>query len=344
MLQAVSSELTIHLVTIFLLAAASFSLSMLLTPIYTFFTYHYKLWMVPRTLAVTGEEAPFLARLFAAKYRRNLPVMAGLIFVFVITIVMLAFGAQNAQTWFLIAGLVGGGMVGFIGDFINLRGLAGGRLRVLLKLVLITAIGLIGGWMFYYYFGQTSIHLPFTPNDVQIGWFIVPLFALAIVATGNAINITDGPDGLAGGLAAIAFGYFGVIALMQANIGVAGFCFTTVGALISYVWFNIFPARFLMSGVGSFALGTSLAGVAMLTDTLFLLPIIGFVFVADTATSLLQIFSKKIFKKKIFLSAPIHYHLQLVGWPETKVTMRFWIVGQMCGVLGLIVALLGSFI
>src|SRR5690606_8319403 len=130
----------------------------------------------------------------------------------------------------------------------------------------------------------------------------------------------------AGGLAAIAFGSFGVISIMQGNGLMAGFCFTVVGALLSYLWFNIHPARFFMGDVGSFALGTSLGVVAMLTDTLFILPIIGLLFVVEAGSSLIQITSKRLFKKKVFISAPIHHHLEAIGWPETKVTMRFWVI------------------
>ena len=140
-----------------------------------------------------------------------------------------------------------------------------------------------------------------------------PLFGFAVVATGNAVNISDGLDGLAGGLVSVAYGAFGIIAILQGQFMLAGFCFTVVGALLSYLWFNIFPARFFMGDVGSFALGTSLGVVAMLTNTLFLLPIIGFVFVIEAGSSLIQIFSKKVFKHKIFLSAPIHHHLEATG-------------------------------
>ena len=113
---------------------------------------------------------------------------------------------------------------------------------------------------------------------------------------------------------------------------------------LRYVWFNIYPARFFMGDVGSFALGTALGVVAMLTDTLFLLPIIGFVFVAEAGSSLIQILSKKIRHKKVFLSAPVHHHLEAQGWPEVKVTMRFWVIGQVCGALGLMLALAGGYV
>lgn len=346
MQETISTELINNLVTLFLLAFGSFGLTMLFTPIYTFFAYRYKLWKVPRSIAVTGEKAPVLAKLHAAKHRRNIPMMAGIVFTSVITVLTFVFNLDRGQTWLPLAALIGGGMVGLIDDIINVRELGGGYkgLRAPLKFAMIAGIGIACAWFFYYKLGYDTIHLPFPPYDLTIGWWMVPLFAFVVVATGNAVNITDGLDGLAGGLAATAFGYFGVIAFLQGNFGIAGFCFTVVGALLSYTWFNIYPARFFMSDIGSFALGTSLGVVAMLTDTLFLLPIIGFVFVVDTATSLLQILSKKIFKRKIFLSAPIHHHFEAIGWPEAKVTMRFWLLGQACGALGLVIALIGGYI
>ena len=164
------------------------------------------------------------------------------------------------------------------------------------------------------------------------------------MSAGNAVNISDGLDGLAGGLLMSAFGAFGIIAVLQGNFGIAAFCMTVVGALLSYLWFNVAPARFFMGDVGSFALGISLGVVAMLTDTLFLLPIIGFVFVLEAGSSLIQIFSKKVFKRKVFIAAPIHHHLQALEWPKTKVTMRFWVIGQVCAALGVILALTGGHI
>jgi phospho-N-acetylmuramoyl-pentapeptide-transferase len=346
MLQIVSEDNISHLVSGFLLAFASFCFTMLLTPVYTFFAYRYKLWKIPRTVSVTGEAAPVFSHLHAAKHRRHIPMMAGVVFVAVISALTLLFNFERSQTWLPLAALIGGGAVGLIDDIVNVRGLGGGLkgLRASLKFVMITTVGFIGALFFYYKLGYDTVHLPIPFLDLNIGWLIVPLFTMVVVATGNAVNITDGLDGLAGGLSATAFLTFGVIAFLQGNYGIAAFCFTVVGALLSYVWFNIFPARFFMSDVGSFALGTSLGVVAMMTDTLFLLPIIGLVFVVDTGSSLIQIISKKMFKRKIFLSAPIHHHFEAIGWPETKVTMRFWVIGQASAIVGLLVALLGGYI
>lgn len=342
----VSPEIINQLAIVFLLGFVGFSLSMLLTPIYTHFAYKYKWWKKNRTTDIMGVKTPIFTKLHAAKIARNIPTMAGLVIVVAVASITFGFNLDRNQTWLPLVALLGGGIVGLIDDIINFRGLGGGvkGLRAPIKFAMITVVGLVCAWFFYYKLGYDTIHLPFAPYDLYLGWWIIPLFAFVIVATGNAVNITDGLDGLAGGLSAMAFGVFGVIAFLQGNVGIAGFCFTIVGAMVAYTWFNIFPARFFMTDVGSFALGTSLGVVAMLTNTLFLLPIIAFVFVADTATSLIQILSKKFFKRKIFLSAPVHHHFEAIGWHESKVTMRFWLIGQMSGVLGLMLAIVGGYV
>jgi len=244
-----------------------------------------------------------------------------------------------------LAALVGGALVGILDDIVNLRGSGEGvaGLRSGLKFAMITAIGAGLGWYFFAKIGVSAIYIPFI-GDVTLGWLMIPLFTFVIVATGNAVNISDGLDGLAGGLASISFGAFGVIALLQTQFLLSGFCFTVVGALLSYLWFNIYPARFFMGDVGSFALGTSLGVVAMLTNTLFLLPVIGIVFVIEAGSSLIQITSKKIFKRKVFISAPIHHHLEAGGWPETKVTMRFWVIACVAAFTGVLLAIAGGHI
>ncbi len=339
----VLAELTTGLTGTFLLSVGAFLLAMVLTPIYTFVAYRYKFWKKQRTTSTTGEKLEVFNKLHADKFKRNIPTMAGVIFVVAITTITLLFNLDRGQTWLPLAALAGGAFVGLMDDIINIRGQGTGvaGLRSSLKFSMITAIGLGLGWFFFAKLGVHAIHIPFL-GDYSLGWLIVPIFAFVVVATSNAVNISDGLDGLAGGLLAISFGSFGVIALLQSQLILSGFCFTAVGALLSYLWFNIYPARFFMGDVGSFALGTSLGVVAMLTNTLFLLPIIGIVFVAEAGSSLIQIISKKYFGHKIFLSAPIHQHLQANGWPETKVTMRFWVIGHVAAFVGVLLALAGG--
>jgi phospho-N-acetylmuramoyl-pentapeptide-transferase len=339
----VASSLSDEFVRSFILSVAAFVLAMVLTPVYTFVAYRYKFWKRQRTESTTGELLKVFTKLHANKFKRNIPTMAGMVFVVAIVVITLLLNLDRAETWLPLAALVSGAFVGLIDDVINIRG--GGKgvagLRSSLKFLMITAIGLALGWFFFEKLGVSAVHIPFI-GPWELGWLIIPIFAFVVVATGNAVNISDGLDGLAGGLAAIAFGSFGIIALLQGNGIMAGFCFTVVGALLSYLWFNIYPARFFMGDVGSFALGTSLGVVAMLTDSLFILPIIGLVFVVEAGSSLIQIFSKKVFKRKIFISAPIHHHLEAIGWPETKVTMRFWIIATVCSFVGVMLALAGG--
>jgi phospho-N-acetylmuramoyl-pentapeptide-transferase len=171
---------------------------------------------------------------------------------------------------------------------------------------------------------------------------VIALFWLVVIATGISVNFSDGLDGLAGGLLTSSFAAYSVIAVVEHKLALAGFCLSLVGALLSYTWFNIYPARFFMGDAGSFALGTALGVIAMQTDTVYVLPIIGLVYVVETGSVILNRLSRKLrHGKKIFRSSPIHHHFEAIGWPETKVTMRFWILGQVCAVLGLIVFLLG---
>jgi phospho-N-acetylmuramoyl-pentapeptide-transferase len=335
--------LTHNLIGTFILSVVAFLLAMFLTPIYTFLAYRYRFWKKQRSTSTTGEKLEIFTKLHANKFKRNIPTMAGIIGVAAITIVTVFFNLDRAQTWLPLAALLGGGAVGLLDDVINIRGqgLGVAGLRSGLKFIMIIGLALVLGWFFYAKLGYNSIHIPFI-GDIALGWFIVPLFVLAVVSTGNAVNISDGLDGLAGGLLAISYGVFGTIALLQGHELLAGFCFTVLGALLSYLWFNIYPARFFMGDVGSFAFGTSLGVVAMMTNTLFLLPIIGVLFVIEAGSSLIQIISKRYFHRKIFISAPIHHHLEAKGWPETKVTMRFWVIGCVAGFIGVLLALTGG--
>jgi phospho-N-acetylmuramoyl-pentapeptide-transferase len=338
-------HLTTDLNATFILSIGAFLLSMVLTPVYTYFAYRYKFWKKQRSTSTLGEKLQIFTKLHQNKFTRNIPTMAGIIGVIAISVVTLGFNWDRAQTQLPLAALIGGAAVGLLDDIINIRGQGKGvaGLRSSLKFVMIILMSLVLGWFFYAKLGYTSIHVPFV-GDWQVGVWIIAIFVLVVVSTGNAVNISDGLDGLAGGLLAVSFSVFGMIALLQGHLKIAGFCFTVVGALLSYLWFNIYPARFFMGDVGSFAFGTSLGVIAMLTNTLFLLPIIGMIFVIEAGSSLIQITAKRFFGRKIFISAPIHHHLEAKGWPETKVTMRFWVIACVAGFIGLLLALTGGHI
>jgi len=333
------------LIKLLLLGFLGFTISMLLTPIYTTLAYKYQWWKKARTDAWSGGEAVVYAKLHAAKHSRNIPNMAGLIFVITIAIIVLSVDLARSQTWLPLAGMLAAGSIGLVDDIMNIRGLnkkiAGMKAKI--KFLLYSLVGLVGGFWFYDKLGVHSIYLPYF-NNVSIGIGIIILFWLVVTATANAVNITDGLDGLAGGLLVSSFIAYAIIASVESKYFIAGFCLVVVGALLSYTWFNIYPARFFMGDVGSFALGTALGIIAMQTNTIYILPIIGGVYVIETGSVIINRLSKKLrHGKKVFLSSPIHHHFEAIGWPETKVTMRFWIIGQMAAVIGLIIFLVGRY-
>jgi len=306
--------------------------------------YRFQWWKKQRTAAMGGASSAVYNKLHAEKHKRHIPTMAGLIFVITIALVTLAANLQRSQTWLPLAGMLAAGGVGLIDDILNIYshgGIAG--MQAKLKLFLYSAIALTGGWWFYDKLGVTSIQLPLV-HTLHLGWVIIILFWFVVIATANAVNITDGLDGLAGGLLISSFSAYAVISVVESKYGLAGFCLTVVGGLLSYTWFNIYPARFFMGDVGAFALGTALGIIAMQTNTIYVLPIIGLVYVAETGSVIINRLSRKLrHGKKVFLSSPIHHHFEAIGWPETKVTMRFWVVGQVSAVLGIIVFLIGRY-
>ncbi|HUC87328.1 MAG TPA: phospho-N-acetylmuramoyl-pentapeptide-transferase [Candidatus Saccharimonadales bacterium] len=332
----------VSLTRILTLGFAGFAISMLLTPVYTRLAYRNKWWKRTNTEAITGEQAPIYQKLHAAKHKRNIPTMGGLVIIVTVAVVTLLLNLTRSQTYLPLFVLVGAGLVGLLDDYFNITGNGGiAGLRWKVKFGLIFTVALLGALYFYFKLGYHLIHIPAVGN-FSIGWGYIPLIVLVVVSTANAVNITDGLDGLSGGLLSTAFGAYAIIAYFQHSYGIAGFCATIVGVMLTYTWFNIYPARFFMGDSGAFALGTTLGVIAVLTNAIVVLPIIGGVFVIEAGSSLLQITSKKLFKRKIFLSAPIHHHLEAIGWPETKVTMRLWVVGQALGVIGLTLGLLGN--
>ena len=327
-----------------LLTLAGFLVSMALTPFYTHIAYKYKFWKKQKKTTVDGEALPIMTKLHAHKFKRAFPTMAGIVGIVAVTAVTWIFNLDRGQTWLPLAGFLGGSVVGAIDDLINIfgsgRGAAG--LRGPVKFFLITVVGVVLGWFFAMKLGWTSIMVPYL-GSIQIGAVgMILIFAFAIVATSNAVNITDGLDGLSGGLVMIAYASFGIIAMIQGKMMLFGFCMTVVGWLLSYIWFNVPPARFMMGDTGSFALGAGLGVVAMMTNSFLLLPVIGLMLVVETGSSLIQLLSKKFLKRKVFISAPLHHHLEAKGWGEAKIVMRFWIIAGVCAFVGIFMAATGG--
>jgi phospho-N-acetylmuramoyl-pentapeptide-transferase len=248
---------------------------------------------------------------------------------------------SRSETYLPIAAFLLAAWVGLVDDFWNVRqrGAHGGGLRARQRLLLYTAIAVLGAWWFYAKLDWTTLHVPFVGNYDIHAWYI-PLFVFVIVATSFSVNEADGLDGLAGGMLLAAFTTFGVIAVVQGKFELASFIAVIVGALTAFLWFNIPPARFFMGDTGAMGMGVTLGVIAMLTNTSLLLPVICLPFVIESASVIIQRISKKLHNgKKVFLSSPIHHHLEAKGWPEPKIVMRFWIISALSSVLGLILLL-----
>jgi phospho-N-acetylmuramoyl-pentapeptide-transferase len=223
-------------------------------------------------------------------------------------------------------------------DFLDIKQLGhkGRGFSFRFKVLLYALVAIIGSWWFYFKLGYDYVHVPFYGN-VVMGWLFIPFFILVVVGTSFAVNETDGLDGLAGGVLLISFFAYAIIAFMQGRDNLASFLGVIIGGLLAFLWFNVFPARFFMGDTGSMGLGVVLAIIAFLTNSVLLLPIIGFIFVLETLSMIAQLIWRRVFHKKLLISSPLHHHLEARGWPETKVTMRFWILSAVASIGGVII-------
>lgn len=328
------------LTKMFWLTALSFVIALIWTPLFTDFLYKNKLGKRIRQTGLDEKKAPIFYKYH--KQKENTPTMGGLLVWVTAAIITVLFNLSRSGTWLPVFALVASGVIGAIDDLANIRGIGPNRggLAFKYKFFLYLFIAIVGAWWFYAKLGWDIFHFPGF-GDISFGFWYVPIFIFVIVGMAFAVNETDGLDGLAGGTLAIAYSAYGIIALAEGKMALAAFCGTIIGALLAFLWFNIYPARFFMGDTGSMALGTTLGVIAFLTNAVAVLPIIGFVFVIEAISVIIQIISKKFWHKKVFLSSPIHHHLQALGWPETKITMRFWVISAVMAVIGVMIALIG---
>ena len=317
----------------------SFLIAFMVAPLLTRFLDKNRLGKRLRQHGVDGKATPIFAKLHAKK--EGTPVMGGLLFWVTTALLTLLFNLDRGETFLPVFALIGAGIIGAIDDVMNItgKGSNGGGLRLRDKFIVYLGIAVVGAWWFYQKLGWNSIGIPHFGSH-EIGWLYVPLFIITVIFCSFSMNQTDGLDGLAGGVSMIAFFVFTFIALAQGKVHLAIFCATLSGSLLAFLWFNIFPARFFMGDTGSMALGMTLPIVAFLTNSVVLLPFILIIPFLEGISTIIQIISKKVFHRKVFLVAPIHHHLEALGWPETKVTMRFWVIAAVSAAIGLLLALM----
>lgn len=341
-------------------AVVAFAAGILITPFITKRLYAHKAWKKrPGKTTLTGDEAVEFNKLHKDR-EREVPRMGGMVIWGSALITILGMWGlslllpttetikmgflSRAQTWIPLFALCIGAVVGLINDVLDIY-YDGNGLSLRRRLLVVIAMSLFIGWWFYEKLDITAVGIPFY-QPLEIGWLIIPLFVIITLAL-YASGIIDGIDGLAGGVFAIIFAAYAVIALAQNQIDLAAFSAMLTGATLAFLWFNVPPARFFMTETGTMALTLTLATIAFMTDTLgegigiAVLPVIGFLLVATVGSTVLQIVYKRLFNKKLFRIAPLHHHFEAIGWPGTKVAMRYWILGSVCAFFGVILALIG---
>lgn len=252
---------------------------------------------------------------------------------------------NRAETYLPLFSLLFAAIVGLIDDIFGIMGKGphGGGLSVKQKLGLYTLLAALGAWWFYFRLDWDILYVPFYGN-VAMGWWYIPFFMFVLIATAFSTNETDGLDGLAGGTLFFAFGALAIISFASGHFDLAAMNAVILGALLAFLWFNIYPARFFMGDTGSMSLGITLGVMVMLTNTALFLPFFSSIMIFESVTVIIQLLSKKFRKKKVFLSTPIHHHFEALGWPESQITMRFWIITIVTTTIGLALYFLARYL
>jgi phospho-N-acetylmuramoyl-pentapeptide-transferase len=267
------------------------------------------------------------------------PTMGGMLLVVVVMFLAMAMRIEDVSTLTPMLTLVGVGILGAIDDYVNVQ--TGIGIRGRRKLVWQTIVAVLAGWYIQRHFHITEINVPLVGAVGVAPLLFIFFVAFVIVAMSNGVNLTDGLDGLAGGVLIFSYVAYLLIALVavpalgkhsQPNLAV--FCALIIGALIGFLWFNVHPAQLFMGDSGALSLGATLAVVATISGQLLLLAVIGAVFVAVTLSVILQVGSFRLRGRRIFRMAPLQHHFELIGWAEEKITVRFWIVSALAGLLG----------
>jgi phospho-N-acetylmuramoyl-pentapeptide-transferase len=343
------SMLLSQAVRVTILTTISFVIALAVTPLWFKFLKKYKFGKQLRGSA----DAPVFSELHKGK--AGVPTGAGIIIWSTVIGMAIIFdvmrhlfgGAWNylnfvdrAETYLPLAALLIAALIGLLDDWLGvlkLGGASGGGLKVRQKAVVYLLIACIGAWWFYFRLGWNILFIPFFGNFI-IGWWYIPIFLFIIFATAFSANETDGLDGLLGGVSLFAFVSLATVAFVLHRYNLAAFSGTIIGALLAFLWFNIYPAKFFMGDTGSMSLGITIGVVAMLTNTTLILPLFTIILVIESLSVIIQVISKKLrHGKKVFRSAPIHHHFEALGWPESQVTMRFWIVSAVFCALGLVI-------
>lgn len=347
------------LIKVFLPAVLAFIVGIIITPLFTKYFYQFRLWKRASRLDNDVAMSEAFKQVHDATTETGTPRVGGVIiwtttFIVIVGMFLLSKVTKDpvlqrldflsrGQTLLPLAALLFGGLFGLMEDFLEIftdrftfmrQGLPARYL-----IMVITIIGFFASLWFYLKLGMDFVHIPFV-GDIHLGWIFIPVFILVVLGTFSS-RVIDGIDGLAGGVMAIAFASFGIIAFVKNFVDIAALCLVITGGILAFLWFNIPPARFYMGETGMLGLTLSLAVIAFMTNSVLVLPIVGILLVATSFSSTIQILSKKYFGRKIFKIAPLHHHFQAMGWSREKITMRYWVISLMAAAVGIIIAIVG---
>lgn len=349
----------LNVLKVFAPSALAFFFGLMLAPFLTDFLYKHKLWKKKSgKIDPLGKETPIFNSLHKEK-EIGTPRMGGIIIwvsvlctIGVIYLLTVFFPGDKfflklnflsrSQTWLPLFTLLIGSIVGLVDDILQVTGRGDGKagLAFWKRMMIVVILGLIGGYWFYYRLGMVAVNIPFF-GPFYLGILIIPFFILVMLSLFSS-GVIDGLDGLSGGVMAIIFSAYAGIAYFQNRIDLAAFCTIVVGGILAFLWYNIPPARFYMSETGILGLTTTLTVVSFLTDSVIILPIIAFPLFITSGSVVIQLLSKKLrHGKKVFQVAPLHHHFEAIGWPAYKVVMRYWVIGIIMAICGMVIALIG---
>jgi phospho-N-acetylmuramoyl-pentapeptide-transferase len=273
------------------------------------------------------------------------PTMGGVMIILPVALITVLLNAVSligmkvlgASVLVPLAAMLGYAVLGALDDWEGIRGKRKGEgMRIRTKLIaqIVLALGLAA--VLRYFLGVPDLYIPGINIEIELGWLYIPIAGFVIVAMSNAVNFTDGLDGLAGLISATIFAAYGGVALMQGQVFIARFCFTMVGALFGFLWFNVHPAQLIMGDTGSLSLGATVAVIALMTGQWAILPIIAVIPVSEAMSDVIQIVYFRITHgRRFFKMAPLHLHFELLGWSEMQVVQRFWLIGLLAAMLGI---------
>ncbi len=351
-----SNLMMLNVVKIFLPTALTFAIGILLTPRLTHYMYKYKLWKKKKRVENEGITNQDFSKVSNAVAETSTPRVGGVIIWLSVTLSILIMWIiskvfpsdvsskldflSRGQTLVPLAALLLGAGIGLIDDAAQIRGALDKISDRYIKIAAVVGIGLLIGLWFYHKLGMHGVAIPFAGTELYLGALFVPFFIVVLVAVFSG-SVIDGMDGLAGGVLAIIFGAYSVIAYGKNLVDIAALSAVLSGAILAFLWFNIPPARFYMGETGILGLLVVLTVFAFLTDTVLLLPLIALPLAATTASNIIQITSYKYFgKRRVFKIAPLHHHFHALGWPREKVVMRYWVVSIICAIMGVVLALI----